>query len=127
MLRGVGDTLYAWRKRERYKESGEQAAETCSEHLAALLNQAWAQMAPALMQSLNSKCPAAIPLCVGLAFAFGPAVMEDIRESGAARIKRGLTEERPRAAARPEPEEKAYVHQAQPGPTGLTGKPVTRQ
>jgi hypothetical protein len=116
ILRGIGETLATWRKREAYKNAGERAAEDCADSLAQVANQAWAQLAPSFLKSMESSCPGVVPLCMGLAFAFGPAVMEDIRESGAERMKRGLTEERRPRAPEPEPEA------AQPGPGGLTAK-----
>ena len=103
VLRGVGELLASWRDREAYRLAGERAANNCAGALTQVLNRAWFQFAPSFMQSLETNWPGMIPLCAGLAFAFGPAVMEDIRESGGDR-KRSFVEDRQSApAAAPPP------------------------
>jgi hypothetical protein len=79
-LAWIGDTLAAWRKREEYSKAGQQAG-AAGPHVARLVNQAWAQFAPAFLSNLGNAYPGLIPAVVIIGGAFGPAVLADVRES----------------------------------------------
>lgn len=97
VLRGIGGTLASLRRCDAYKDAGENAANTCADSLAGVMNQLWAQYAPSILQSLEGKYSGFTALCFGLTCAFAPAVVADVSQVRAA----GARYDAPTRAAAP--------------------------